>query len=210
MPGTQGYVQVPPDNAAGTKMDTFARTIGSDTIETQVGLAGKLTKIVNATLTRPANTTAYASGDAVTDTGGAALSFLSVARDTSAGSGRIVGAVCTSSADEATKPQLELWLFGGAAAPTATVDNSATVHPDDTEILQLLGIITFTTWYEGIAGTSGSSAAPATLINGIAGGRIPFVCGAAVDDIFGLVIIRSAYTPISGEVFTFRLAVEQD
>jgi hypothetical protein len=201
---TESFVQPPPNYSSGPKLDTRTRAIGSDTKHSYKVDTGRLHKIVEASITRPADTTAYASGDQV---GSAALEFSAVAR-AAAESGCIVGAMCIDSVNAGTKPQLELWLFNGAAAPTAVADNAAWT-PTDGEVEKVVAVITFTTWYEGLAGASGNAVAPATLINGLATGRAPFVC-TTVDDLFGLVVVRNAYAPTASEKFTFRLFIEQD
>lgn len=205
---TESYVQPPENSPLGPKLQTLTKVIGSDTKHHYIVLAGKVTGIVTGSITRPADTNIYAPGDAYTNSTSApvATTFSDVARD-DGGSGAIVAAFASLSANEATKPQFQLWLFGGASAPTPDNDN-AVFTPTDAEVLNVLGYIDFTDWKEGLAGASGNSVSPG-LINGLVNGRIPYVT-TSVNDIFGLVVVRNPYTPISGEVLSMRLHLEQD
>jgi hypothetical protein len=169
----------------------------------QAGLDGEvaLSRRVSATLTRPANVTAYAAGDAVTDTGGAGLTFSAVCPE-NGGQGVIRNVVLIDSAAQATKGQFELWLFAGTAIPTADVDN-AVFTPTDAELLNLVGVVSLATSFVGDAtvGAGGNCIFQSGAIT------LPFTCGASVDDLFGLVVVRNAYTPVSGETLTAILTI---
>lgn len=165
-------------------------------------------KTVAGTVTRPANGDAYVSGDSVTDTGGAAITFDGCGR-VAGGTGFIVGATLIDSANQATKPVTELWIFKGSDPPTADADN-AVFTPTDAELANLVCIIEFPTAFVGDAqaGASGNCVIPGR----IAGqqGPVRFKCDVANDDLYGLMPIRNAYTPVSGEVFTVLLQIDQD
>lgn len=162
--------------------------------------------LVTATITRPANTTQYASGDIVTDTTGTAgaIEFSDCAR-VGGGGGRVTHAIVSSSANQGTKPTLKLYLFDDE--PTSEADNELW-DPTDAEVADILGVITLAqaNWETAgyTAGTSGSSFIAVTGLN------IPFECEAGSTDLYGLLVERATYAPVSGEVFTIRLGVEQD
>jgi hypothetical protein len=164
------------------------------------------TKIVSGSITRPANTTAYAAGDAITDSTSAptAITFAGCA-SANGGTGTIYSCQLVDGANQSTKGQFELWVFAGTATPTPDNDN-AVFTPTDAELANLVGIFEFNAWYVGDAtsGVGGNCVSRALNQN------MGFDCGASVDDLYGLMVVRNAYTPVSGEVFTFILHVGQD
>lgn len=172
--------------------------------ENFLGFVGSKQKTVSTNFTRPADTTAYAAGDAVTNSTSspAILTFDAVAR-ANAGSGVIIGAVLIDSANQATKGQFELWLYDTSFS--ADNDNAA-FTPSDAETETLIGVIPFLVPYVGDAqsGASGNCVFPVGNLS------IPYTCGGSSDDIFGLLVVRNAYTPVSAEKFTVRLFVVQN
>ncbi|MGH9766100.1 MAG: hypothetical protein ACREAB_01595 [Blastocatellia bacterium] len=172
--------------------------------EAHVGEVGGKTAIVTTSYTRPADTTTYAAGDAVSNSTSSPvqLTFDGAGRIND-GSGVILGAVMTSSGNQSLKGQFELWLFDGSTTPD---NDNAAFTPSDADVNKLVGIIPFNVWYVGDA-TSGASGNAAAPVQGLA---IPFKCASGTNDIFGQVVVRNAYVPLSGEVFTFRLLIAQD
>lgn len=170
-----------------------------------VTAVGGLTKTADDSFTRPNNTTQYAANDAVSDSDSApsVLEF-DVARG-DGGSGVILQAICVDSANQATKPDLELWLFD--TAPTGKEDNAA-FDPSDAETRNLVAIIPFgnADFLGGIA----TSGADGNCVNDVQGLAIPFNCKGNDKKLYGLVVVRNAYTPVAQEVFKFRLKVAQD
>lgn len=162
--------------------------------------------LITASFTRPNDTTAYAAGDAVTNSTSApaALTFTSAA-DSNGGSGMIVGARLVDSAAQATKGQFELWVFAGAAAPTPDNDNAA-FTPTDAELANIITVIPFTTPYTGDA-TAGAGGNCVYLADGV---NAVFKCDSGTPNLFGLVVVRNAYTPVAQEVFTCILQIVQD
>jgi hypothetical protein len=160
---------------------------------------------VSANFTRPADTTAYAIGDAVTNSTSAPviLTFSSCARY-AGGAGKIINAVMVDSAAQATKGQFELWLFDTTVAPD---NDNAVFTPTDAECATLVGVLAFTTPFVGDAtvGAGGNCVYVTTP-----SAPIPYKCSSSSKDLYGLVVARNAYTPVSGEVFTFRLFIDQD
>lgn len=164
------------------------------------------TRIVSGSVTRPADTNAYQAGDAVTTSTSApaAITFSGCAT-ANGGTGTIYGVQCIDSANQATKPQLELWVFAGTAAPTPDNDN-AVYTPTDAELANLVAVFEFNAWYVGdaTAGAGGNCVARALNQN------VGFDCGASVADLYGLAVVRNAYTPVSQEALTFILHIGAD
>ncbi len=172
--------------------------------ENHLGFTSSKQKTVSASVTRPSDTTTYAAGDAVTNSTSApsVMTFDAVAR-ANAGNGVIIGAVLIDSANQTLKGQFELWLFDTTFTPDN--DNSA-FTPTDAETETIIGVIPFNSWFVGDA-TSGAGGNAVCHVQGLS---IPFTCGGAVDDIFGLIVVRNAYVPVSAEKFTVRLQVIQN
>ena len=158
--------------------------------------------IPSASYTRIANTTQYAANDALSDSthSPSALTFDGVG-NTQGGGGYILGVTAITSANQTTLPQLTLYLFDGTAAPTATNDN-AEFNLSDVSARNLLGTVLLNS-FEAVDETSGT--------NGNAKCEtqpefpIRYECGAGLTDIYGLVKVENAYTPVSGERIDFRL-----
>lgn len=154
-----------------------------------------------ATVTRPANTTTYTAGDVVGTAVTATIEF------NNASSGEfecaiLQQAIVSSSAYVATAPDLELWLFDTTVA--AIADNAA-FAPTDAELATLVGIVQFETanWKVGTAtaGAGGNACCVASNIS------IPFNTKKGTHSLFGVLVMRNAYVPVSGEIFTCRLQV---
>lgn len=163
---------------------------------------------VIGTYTRPADTTQYADGDVIDDQNSAAqVVFTDVARN-AGGSGRITDALLVLSANgTALLPGVfELWLFDTAVA-AHEADNVA-FTPTDGDMLNLIGLVRFSTPFEAdmTAGAVGNVAYQAVRSFLPVG----FKCIALSANLHGTLVAGNAYTPVSGEVFTIRLNVEQD
>ncbi len=163
---------------------------------------GVATVIAEDAFSRPANTTAYADGDGMSDnaTAGSAtvLEFDNVAV-AEYGSGTVVSAMLFSSANKSTKLEADLHLFD--TEPGALGDNAA-ADLTDAEALTCIGTIPFDTWHETNA-TADAGGNCHSLGNK---GVFPFVC-TGTTQLWGVLIARNAYTPVSGETFTVRLQV---
>lgn len=175
-------------------------------IYTSVTAGAGLTVTVAATVTRPADTNAYAAGDAVTNSTSApvAITFANAARAVGGG-GLIVGATLIDSASVATKGSFELWVFQGAAAPGPDNDN-AVFTPTDAELANLVGVFPFTTAFIGDAtvGAGGNAVYQGDVVNRA------FKCDVSTASLFGLLVVRNAYVPVSAEAFTLALQIVQD
>lgn len=162
---------------------------------------------LSQSFTRPSNATQYAAGDVVSEiTTNDHYTFEGMSRSGEQ-TGIIETAICISSTPEATPPDLELWLFQKDIADVA--DNTA-FAPTDANIADLIGIIDFPTgtWVVGKVGTGGTGNALCTITDI----QIPFqtIDGKDNRSIFGQLVVRNTYTPISGEIFTVILNIIQD
>jgi len=159
---------------------------------------------ISASVTRPADTTAYTSGDVVCNsTTAPTIITFNRASHQSAGSGVLKHAKVISSAYVATAPVLELWLFDTAV----TMDNdNAAFTPTDAELATLVTVVSFPAASykigDATAGVGGNHVCEATL-------DVPFTTvGANVNALYGVLVARNAYVPISGEIFTLQLVIE--
>lgn len=164
-----------------------------------------VSKIISASYTRPADTTAYAAGDVLANSTSAAtiLTFPNVARANGLGF-LIDGVTVAYSGAPATKPDLQLWLFDSTVAMQ---NDNAAWNPSDAEMETCLG-------YISLGGGSATIAAPlasnGNMVQFVAAAVKSNACASGSTSIFGIVVVRNAYTPTSGEKFTFRLHVIQD
>lgn len=160
------------------------------------------TKVVRASLTRPANATAYTDGDVLAAADDSHLTFLEAVQPKKL-SGSITTARVHSSANQGTKPELELWLFG---SDIAEVGDNAPFAPSDAEALNLIGVIDFAEsgWRIGLSGGGAAGNAVCQSDN------IGLTFRAFTQNVYGVLVLRNAYTPVSGEVFTVDLVVTQD
>lgn len=152
----------------------------------------------SATVTRPADTNAYTAGDVVCNSTSAPV-VMTFSDAFKFNHTVLQHAVITSSANVATKPDLELWLFD----TTITMDNdNAAFTPTDAEMLTLVAVVPFLTADfkvgDATSGAGGNSVCESKNLG------IP-INPAASDDLYGVLVARNAYVPVSGEVFTVRL-----
>ncbi len=163
-------------------------------------------KQVSVSVTRPADTTAYTAGDVIDLAAGAGLTFSALVRGNGQ-RGTIVDAILIDSANVATELDSELWLFTAALA--AYDNDNAVFTPTDADLANLVGILQFKTGDafsgDATAGAGGNVAfmADHTFL------PIEFVTAAGADDLFGVLVARNAYVPVSAEVFTVILKVVQ-
>lgn len=158
---------------------------------------GGMAAIIETGYTRPADTTQYAAGDVVAESTSAATILTFPVARTETGAGVIRAATFVDSSAEATKPDFDLYLFDTTVVMEQ--DNAAWA-PSDTEMKTCLGVISF-------AGTNFKTGNGNGIIH-VNGLHIPFVTQGGVN-LYGIVVARNTYTPVSGEQFLFRLHVEQ-
>lgn len=147
-------------------------------------------KTSTISVTRPANTTQYTAGDVM---GG--LFTFSVAAGSSA---FVRGAVFIDSAAEATKPEFDLFLF--SAEPTVAADNAA-FAPTDAEMLKCVEALVFLASNFKTAGANG--------VITRTGLDIPYT-HVTDRNLYGVMVARNTYTPVSSEVFTLTLGTVSD
>lgn len=160
--------------------------------------------IVSDSFTRPADTTAYAAGDAIADSASAPTvnEIAKCARKTGGG-GLIESVILIDSANVATALEAELWIFD----KTVTPDNdNAAFTPTDAEAETVVAIIPLTTSYVGdaTAGAGGNRVYLPAAVNK------KFKCQANSRSLFWALVARNAYVPVSAEKFTVKLNLLQD
>jgi len=191
------------DISKGTQTNDVAVTLDSEAVvlgasETHVGEVGGNGDVVAATFTRPANVTAYASKDTVSDSTGSptVLTFTNVAR-VNAGTGYIVKArIMTDQSTNVARYRLHLYNV----APTAINDNAAwTLLWANKE--ERIGHIDFDGCQTEGTGSDCANAVNATV-------RLHFA--AATRTLYGLLETLDAFTPASGQNYYIELSAELD
>lgn len=159
-------------------------------------------RVISASFTRPNDTTAYASGDVINNSTSApvVLTFPRATVTQGQNFSIIAQAIMVDSANQTTKLEAELWLFD--AAPTADNDNAA-FTPTDAECANLLGVIPFNTFFVGDA----TSGAGGNVVYRETNLTIPVKTVAGDNAIYGVLVARSAYTPVAQESFTIKLGI---
>ena len=159
-----------------------------------------ITERASATFTRPADTTAYASGDLVansTTPGSVTPMEFTVARG-ELGSGMIRRARIRKSDTGITNANFRLHLYNTSPTPS-NGDNGAWLSNKSADYVGAIDITVDRVFTDGAAG------------NGvpISGAEINFRLPSG-PNIYGLLEARGAYTPASAESFTVELEVLQN
>lgn len=207
---SESFVYRPTNFSEGPHVATVARKIGRHRSHQLYLESGVIAYVSQVTLTRPSNTTLYTAGDAMTDTSGNAREFF-VARELTGGGGIISQAFCQNlDGNEATKPDLELWLLNSTTRPASAGDNAAFTI-SDTNVAKVICVISFNvaSWITGAPGTPGGNSFCRGFVLG-RDPRVPYVTASVDGTIYGLVVVRNAYTPLSDERFVFSLYLEQN
>lgn len=159
---------------------------------------------VTTSATRPSDTTAYATGDAWSNSTSApsVLTFSNVLR-VSGGSSLLTSMVIITSANQIATAMLqgELWLFDTTV--TAQNDNAA-MSLTDAELETLVAKLPFIV-DSAASSSTGASGSACTTVTGIN----VLVSGVSSANLFGVVRMTAAYTPVSAEKLTFRLQFMQ-
>jgi hypothetical protein len=163
-------------------------------------MAKRITTI-SASVTRPANTTAYDANDALADST-SAPSAIATGKIRLSGAAWLVNARAVSTAYQSTLPQLRVFLL--PYAPAMTNDGSAFTLTD-AEMQAAFGYVDFLNWVAGddTSGATGNAMSDASAFNPkaiitLAAGRLVYLKPK----------VLNAYTPVSGEVFTFLFDLE--
>lgn len=189
-------------NSAGTTIDPATEAKQDAGNASLAALDGKISApfsgTATTTITRPADTTAYAANEVWSDSttsptaGGFTLSNVCSA---SGKSGTFLSATVISSNDPATTLIGEIWVFD--SAPTAVNDNAA-MALSDSDALKLVGVVPFT-----LGTTQGGSGAN-SYYNAVGLGFGYTCVGSA--NLRYLVKVKNAYAPASGETLTVRFS----
>jgi hypothetical protein len=158
----------------------------------QIGKMGYTLKKISTSFVRPADTTAYAVGDAVTNSTSTPVVFqldLSSVGATVGQSLEIRKIAVVSSVKQSTLPLFNVYL--SATTFTATNDNSA-LDIDDTT-MEAGGA-----WFECATQNYSASNSRVAQINVNA----PMILAVADTKLYGAIQANNAYVPVSGEKFT--------
>ena len=155
-----------------------------------------------STITRPADTTAYAAGDAITDsTSAPTVAAITRAARNQGWSGILLEATLISSASPATAGEFEVWLFD---TPFTADNDNAAFTPTDTECLTVVAIVPFPSSDSYVGTASGNRVYQGTAVNR------GFVCASNSTTLYWALVARNAYVPASAETFSLRLTIIQD
>lgn len=173
--------------------------------EAHLGTIGGHTTVARVAITRPANTTQYAVGDAWSDsTSTPMVPSVTVARVVG-GTGLLTLLTAICSAKQATLPQFTIYIFDTTF--TALEDNAA-VDLSDAEVARLVSVfkIAEADWKitNAAAGAGGNVVAQVAPV-----GMAAFVCPSG-NALYVAVQLDNAYTPVSGETLTLMFSVQQD
>jgi len=192
--GQEGAFQI---DANGRMLTAASLAAG----ENFIGIAGGVIARPSANFTRPADTTAYASGDLVansTTAGSVTAMSFTVAR-VAAGNGMIRRARIRKSGTSTSGATFRLHLYNAAPSTITNGDNGAFSTSGVADYLGAIDVNVDRAFTDGAAG------------NGlpITGAEINFKLASGTT-IVGLLEARGAYTPGNAEVFTVDLEVIQN
>lgn len=175
-----------------TKAGSLSVALASDQDALTVG---GISKVIDATLTRPNDTTPYAADDEISSsTSAPTILTLSNCARVSGGSGYIHGATLITSGVTATN--LELHIYDTTSTPN---NDNAAFSPSDTESGTIAAVIPFNSYFS----------TPNNRIFVSSPILAPFVTSGSAN-LYARLVTRSAFTPIAQETFKVRLRVSQD
>ena len=175
--------------------------------EAHIGAVGGHVVTPSASFIRPADATAYASGDLVANSTTAAsvrpLMFANAVRQ-AGGSGRIRRGRLRKNSDDTTNPSFRLHLFD--SDPTMVAPTSG-----DNGAIQLTGAMASHLGSIDFDMTAIDIHADGNWDSGVphVGQEINFVVPGGTA-LYGLLEARAAYTPADSEVFAVTLEIQQD
>lgn len=158
---------------------------------------------VQATATRPNDTTAYDVGDVIGSSPAANLEFAGVAR-VKGGGARLTAVTLHKSTKTVTAADVDLYLFD--AAPTAIADNAEWL-PSDAEARTIVAFVRFV---NGDAAQTGGSTNATGAIWQKSVPPVQVVCAAGSTTLYGVLVARAAHTPAAQEVWAVTLHLERD
>lgn len=156
-------------------------------------------KIIRASVTRPANTTAYAAGDVVNGDGVTVPVTLTAAARKDGGGGVIESVGLLTNNVTVTNGTFRVHFFN--ASHTIAADNAA-----------FASLYANRAAYIGFADltilVADSASATAAAVN--VDVNLPFQCASGSDDLYAVIVATGAYTPASGQVVQLTVAVRRD
>ena len=162
-----------------------------------------------ADFTRPANTTAYTAADVIADsiTAATTLTFSRASGEAGRG-GSVKSALIVCGANQATKLNADLFLF--TAAPATYGNDNEPFVPTDAEMNTLVGVVS-------LDGTTAANFKEGDVTVGAGGNAViqsqgldlPFQCAHTDAALYGVLVARNGYTPVSAETFRIKLGVQQ-
>lgn len=156
---------------------------------------------------RPDNATAYAAGDVISDSASVAavLEFPKCVRR-NGGSGAILRAHLSIDVNHAAPPNFELYVFEDA--PTDHLDNAALALAND-DLASLHAVFTLN---GSAAKVVNAAASPAGALYYSAALDLahPFVCAADSRSLYGLLVTRSAFTPVAESKYIAHVELDCD
>jgi hypothetical protein len=160
---------------------------------------------ITDTLTRPADTAAYAAGDMVADSTSAPTANVLAGAALANGRGGTIKAITLiDSATPATPADLEIWFFN---APYTLANDNAAFAPTDA-VAETVQAIVSLPGSGSIVGNAGADAA-GNRVYQVKGIDKDFKCASGSKDLWWALVVRNAYTPVSAEKFTLIVDVEQ-
>lgn len=201
-------VTVAADDVSGVLYQRVKQSWGVDGSATDVSATtplpvastGTYISVSGAYAARPANTTQYTPGDCWNqNTSPGSITFSNIAAVNNGGAVITDVHVLSSANQTATLPLSgELWLFDGSVALPSTTDNTS-FTVTNAQYATRVAVIPFTLGSTGdpTAGTGNAGTHERTSIT--------VQCASSSTSLLGLVKVTNAYTPVSGEILSFKL-----
>jgi len=156
-------------------------------------------KVVRASFTRPANTTAYAAGDVVNGDGVLVPVTVAGAARRDGGSGVIEYVALETNNVTVTNGTFRVHFFNASHATAADNAAFASLHANRAAYVGFADLTI-------LVADSASATGAQTQVDV----NIPFVCASDDDDLYAVVVATGAYTPASGQVFQLTVGVRRD
>lgn len=160
----------------------------------------------SAEKTRPADTTAYAAEDVISEstTAGTVWTFSDVVGF--GGRGGLITKAIVQTDEGALTPQLSLLLFNAAPTTANLNDNAANTAPDYDDVGKFVGVIDFPAMTD-LGGDSSWAVASLSADNDL---PLAFKCADADVNLYGILVAQGALTPVSTQKVTITLQTKVD
>lgn len=151
---------------------------------------------------RPNNTTAYATGEVVNETVATVKAIPGCSLV--AGGGALIESIYLEvNSNQATKLSLpEIWLFSNP--PAADADNAA-FTPEFAELNSRVAIIPLDAVFVGKADAGAAGTCVYTTSSPV---HFGFKCAVGNTNLYWVLVVRNAYTPIANEIFRLKLNIQ--